>query len=55
MDSQQQAHTVSENKDHGVAVSVNEQPVRLHGAEATGTEIKAGSNSARCSYSAEFC
>jgi hypothetical protein len=41
MDSQQQVHTESEHKDHVVTVSVNEQPVKLHGHEATGAEIKA--------------
>lgn len=44
MDSQQKAqaeHENSEHKDHVVIVSVNEQPVKLHGHEATGAQIKA--------------
>ena len=42
MDSQQKAqaeHENSEHKDHVVIVSVNEQPVKLHGHEATGAQI----------------
>ncbi len=33
--------TNQERKDHMVTISVNEQPVTLHGKTATGAEIKA--------------
>jgi hypothetical protein len=34
-------HEKHEEKPHTVIVSVNEQPVKLHGHKATGSEIKA--------------
>lgn len=33
-------HEGEEHKIHGVTISVNEQPVKLHGHTATGAEIK---------------
>jgi hypothetical protein len=45
MTTEPQKHEKKENEDHGgekrtVTITVNEQPVKLHGQSATGAEIK---------------